>query len=308
MNLRKKVSNIIKNKERSAELSLVLITLIWGSGFVATEYVIQANWSTSLIMVSRFTIASIILAIVLNKSLLKLTKDEITHGIIAGIFLFLGFYTQTLGQTATNVSNVAFLTSTNVVMIPFIAWAFSRKRPSLQTLLLTFLALFGVGVLTFNGEGFVLGKGDLLILLCAFFFASQIAYLEKATEETDPTRINFVQILVATILSLGGFLFEGQGIGGADISEGILPIIFLGLFSTCICFFFQTNAQKHVTSSKVGIILSLEGVFGGLFSVALGLEPMTKNLLLGGTIIIAASILSNIDFTGNFEGASENLM
>ena len=69
MNLRKKVSNIIKNKERSAELSLVLITLIWGSGFVATEYVIQANWSTSLIMVSRFTIASIIL-VAINGTLL----------------------------------------------------------------------------------------------------------------------------------------------------------------------------------------------------------------------------------------------
>ncbi len=299
----------IKNKERISELSLVLVTIIWGSGFVATEYVIQANWSTSLIMVSRFIIASLILAITLNKDIFKLTKDEIIYGLIPGIFLFLGFYTQTLGQTATSVSNVAFLTSTNVIMIPFISWIINKARPSLQTILLTFLALAGVGVLSFNGGEFSLGRGDLLILLCAFFFASQIAFLEKATRDIDPVRINFIQILTATILSVGSFIIEGQGIQGANIQEGIPPIVFLGLFSTCICFFLQTKAQKYVTAPRVGIILSLEGVVGGLFSVLLGLESLTINLIVGGALIVGASILSNVDLVDlnqSFRGATEN--
>lgn len=296
----------IKNKDRIAELSLVLVTIIWGSGFVATEYVIQANWSTSLIMVSRFVIATLILTIALNKNIFSLTKNEIIHGFIAGIFLFLGFYTQTLGQTATNVSNVAFLTSTNVIMIPLISWIISKDRPSLQTVFLTLLTLVGVGVLSSDGGGFYLGKGDLLILLCAFFFASQIAYLEKATRDTDPVRINFVQILTATILSVVSFAIEGKGIQGANIQEGTLPIVFLGLFSTCICFFLQTKAQKYVPAPRVGIILSLEGVFGGLLSVLLGLELLTINLIVGGAIIVGASILSNVDLYQGFLQVTDN--
>ncbi len=296
----------ISNRERISELSLVLVTVIWGSGFVATEYVIQANWSTSLIMVTRFIIAAIILAIVLNKKLLKINKEELVKGSIAGIFLFLGFYTQTVGQTTTSVSNVAFLTATNVIMIPFISWFVSKNRPKTQTILLTFLALLGVGVLSFNSGQFSLNLGDIFVLLGAFFFASQIAYLEKATKEADPVRINFIQILTATILSIGSFAIEGEGLKGANIPAGVLPILFLGVFSTCICFFLQTRAQKYVSAAKVGIILSLEGVFGGVFSVVLGLEPLTANLILGGGLIILASVLSNIDFNQKWEEITAN--
>ncbi|NLJ91174.1 MAG: DMT family transporter [Clostridiales bacterium] len=296
----------MNKKERLAELSLVLVTIIWGSGFVATEYVIQANWTTSLIMVARFVVASLILGIILNKEIIKITKEELISGLIAGTLLFLGFYTQTVGQTKTNVSNVVFLTATNVIMIPFISWLISKNRPKLQTIVLTFLVLFGVSILSFEGGNFSLNLGDVFVLLGAFFFASQIAYLEKATKDSEPLRVNFIQILSATILSLVSFGIEGQGLAGASIKDGLMPVLFLGIFSTCICFFLQTRAQKYVSAVKVGIILSLEGVFGGLFSVVLGLEPLTSRLIVGGGLIILASILSNIDFGQKLEEIAAN--
>lgn len=286
----------MKKKETIAELSLVLVTIIWGCGFIATEYVIKANWSTSLIIAARFTIAAIAMEIALNKKIRKLTKYELLHGSIAGIFLFLAFYLQTLGQSATTVSNAAFFTATNVVMVPFISWAINRHRPNIQTILLTLVALAGVGVLSFKESSFSLGKGDLIILLCAFFFAMQITYLEKATKGSDPARVNFVQILSAAIISLVLFIMNGKGIASANITEGLLPVIFLGILSTCLCYFLQTSAQKYSSASKVGVILSLEGLFGGMFSVLLGLEPLTINLVIGGTLIVGATILMSTDF------------
>lgn len=286
----------MKKKTMMAEMSLVLVAVIWGCGFIATEYVIKANWGTSLIMAMRFIIAAITMAIALNKKILHVTKYELCHGSIAGIFLFLAFYTQTLGQSATTVSNAAFFTATNVVMVPFISWAINRNRPNVQTILLTLMALAGVGVLSFKDGRFSLGAGDLIVLLCAFFFASQITYLEKATKGSDPARVNFVQIMTAAIISVVVFIVKGEHIQSINISQGILPILFLGILSTCFCFFLQTSAQKNVIASKVGVILSLEGIFGGLFSVLLGLEPLTINLLAGGTLIIGATILMNLEF------------
>jgi drug/metabolite transporter (DMT)-like permease len=286
----------MKKKETIAELSLILVALIWGSGFIATEYVIKADWNTTLIMATRFIIASVAMAIALNKKILKITKYELLHGSFAGVLLFFAFYLQTFGQSATTVSNAAFITATNVVMVPFISWGINRNRPNIQTILLTLMTLAGVGVLSFKDSGFSLGRGDLIVLVCAFFFAMQITYLEKATKGSDPARVNFVQILSATVISVIVFIVKGEGLQGANIQQGILPVIFLGLFSTCLCYFLQTSAQKYSTASKVGVILSLEGLFGGLFSVLLGLEPLTINLVIGGILIIGATILMSIDF------------
>lgn len=286
----------MKKNKRMAEISLILVTIVWGSGFIATEFLIKANWGTSLIMTSRFIIAAATMAVALNKKILNITKYELLHGSISGVFLFLAFYTQTLGQSATTVSNCAFFTATNVVMIPFISWAVNRNKPTIQTIILTIVSLSGVGVLSFKDGSFSLGAGDLIVLLCAFFFASQITYVERATKDSDPARVNFVQIMSAAAISVAVYIIQGEGVKNADISSGILPILFLGILSTCLCYFLQTNAQKYVTASKVGIILSLEGIFGGLFSVLLGLEPLTINLVFGGILIIGASILMNIDF------------
>ncbi len=286
----------MKKKETIAELSLVLVALIWGCGFIATDYVIKANWNTSLIMAVRFIIASVVMAIALNRKMFQLTKYELLHGSVAGVFLFLGFYTQTFGQSATTVSNSAFFTATNVVMVPFISWAINRDRPNMKTILLTLVALAGVGALSFNGSKFTLGSGDLIVLLCAFFFAMQITYLEKATKGSDPARVNFVQILIAAVISVMVYFIKGEGLQNANVPQGILPILFLGVLSTCICYFLQTSAQKYSTASKVGVILSLEGLFGGLFSVLLGLEPLTINLVFGGVLIVGAAILMNLDF------------
>lgn len=288
----------MNKKETAAELSLIIVAIIWGSGFIATEYAISAHWGTSQIMAARFTIAALVMVLVLNRNIRHLTRYELLHGGIAGIFLFLAFYAQTLGQSATTVSNAAFFTATNVVMVPFISWLINRNRPSLQIVLLTLMSLLGVGVLSFDGERLSLEKGDLIVILCAFFFAMQITYLEKATKDSNPGRVNFVQILVAALISDSVFLIKGDSLQGIDVAGGLVPILFLGILSTCVCYFIQTNAQKYSSASKVGVILSLEGFFGSLFSVLLGMESLSAKLVVGGTLIIGAAILMNINFTG----------
>lgn len=285
----------MNKKATGVKLSLILVAIIWGSGFIATEYVLRANWNVMLIMAARFTFAAIVMGLVLNKSLGKLTKYEWLHGSISGIFLFLAFYMQTLGQSATTVSNAAFFTATNVVMVPFISWAVNRDRPKTQTVLLTLLSLAGVGVLSYTGERFSLGAGDLIVLLSAFFFAMQITYLEKATKGSDPARVNFVQILAAAVISVVIFLIKGEGFQGVQLVQGLVPVLYLAVFSTCLAYFLQTNAQKYTSAALVGIILSLEGLFGSGFSVMLGMEPLTSKLVIGGILIVGATVLMNVD-------------
>jgi len=282
----------------NADLMLIIVAVIWGSGFIGVEFAFGANMSALLILAFRFSIASIVLLIVTYKDIKIIKKLEWIKGSIAGVLLFTGFYLQTAGQALTTISNSAFITATYVIMVPFVAWIIVKQKPTIKIVVLAFVVLIGVGVLTLSpGQGLKLNVGDLLILLCALAFASHVAYVEIAVSSSSPKIITFIQISVAAILSIIGlFVFDFPAIAVADYAKGLPAVLFLGVFSTCLCFFMQTSAQKRTSAAKVGIILSTEGFFGTLFSILLGLEPLTAKIMIGGIIIITAVILTETNF------------
>lgn len=106
---------------------LVIVTIIWGGGFVASDIALN-ELSPFEIMSYRFLIASIIMGVFAWKNLKTICKDEIIYGSILGIALFSGFSLQIIGLKYTTPSNNAFLTAKNVVMVPFIAYFIGRKN------------------------------------------------------------------------------------------------------------------------------------------------------------------------------------
>ncbi|GKX29289.1 transporter [Vallitalea longa] len=289
----------MKNKiELKADIQLVVVAIIWGSGFIATEYAIQANMSVSLIMVMRFSVAALILILTSIKQLKLIKGKELKHGIIAGCILFLAFYAQTIGQSQTTVSNSAFITATNVIMVPFIVWIMTRKRPPAKSFILAVVTLLGVGILTISPKNGLssFNFGDLMIFVCAVGFALHIAYLEIAVKSSSAKIITLIQITTAAILSsIVLVIFDLDSFYTVNWESALPAVLYLGIFSTCICYFMQTSAQKHTTASKTGIILSMEGFFGTLFSVILSLEPLTAKIIVGGAIILSAVILTEVD-------------
>ncbi|GGD59017.1 DMT family transporter [Paenibacillus nasutitermitis] len=283
-----------ENKKKiTADFMLILVAIIWGSGFIASQMAIDAGMSSALIMALRFTIAALVMLPFCLRELKHIRTSDLRHGVIAGIFLFLAFYTQIWGQSLTTVSHSAFLTATNVVLVPLIVWVTSRRQPGLKTFLMAVVTLVGIGVLTIK-PGSVeanFNAGDWLTLLCAFFFALHITYLGIAMRESGAMIINLLQISMAAIISIFVLIvIDPNAFKAVDLGAGLPAAIYLGIFSTCLCYLLQTAAQKYTTASKAGVLLSTEGLFGSLFSVLLGMEALTINLVLGGFIILCAVI------------------
>jgi drug/metabolite transporter (DMT)-like permease len=245
----------------------------------------------------RFTIAALILGFLLFPRLRRMSLRDGINGLAAGFFLFAGFYFQTVGLVYTTPSNNAFITSTNVIMVPFIAMIAFRTRPRFKFFILAFTCFAGVSLLNYSpAEGLRFNSGDLYTLLCAFFFACHIAFLGKASRETDTAALTFLQMAVASVFSLAVFLLaDGGSVQGIDFKAGLPAVIYLGLFSTLLCFFIQTTAQRYTSSAKAAIFLSTEALFGTLFSVSLGLEPFSMRMLTGGSLILFSLILSELD-------------
>lgn len=274
-------------------LALLLVTMIWGSGFIATQYAIGSGLPTAWIMMIRFLVGSGVVALCFFRKIFPLPKSTVVHGGTAGIILFAAFYTQTAGQGKTTISNAAFLTATNVIMVPFLLWLFCRKRPPVRIFLLCLVTMAGVILLTVQGGGTLsLGWGDLLVLLCALLFAMHITWLDIGCSGDDPTQIAFVQLLTAGICGGVAVLVTGQQASAENLRSGLLPVLYLGVFSTGVCYFLQTWAQKHVRASEAGIILSAEGLFGTLFSLLLGMETFRWSMALGGLMITASIIFA----------------
>lgn len=233
---------------------------------------------------------------VCSKKLRSITKQDLRRGCTAGVLLFFGFYIQLWGQTLTTVSHCAFLTATNVIMVPFIVWGVNRMPPLPKSFLLAGMTLAGIGILTVRpGELGGINPGDGLVLLSALFFALHIAYLSKAVEGRDVMVINLLQIGTAAVLSLAAvLLFDRRSFEGIDLAAGLPAAIYLGLFSTCLCYMLQTWAQKHTVETKTAVLLSLEGLFGTLFSVLLGMEPLTASIVVGGLVILVSVVLMGL--------------
>ena len=75
-----------------ADAGLLAVAVIWGAGFAATQYAIDAGLDSAMILLLRFTVAALALLIVCFKQVCTLNYSEVKWGALAGLFLFLGFF------------------------------------------------------------------------------------------------------------------------------------------------------------------------------------------------------------------------
>ena len=227
-----------------------------------------------------------------------MTRDEFKNGILVGTFNALGFITQAVGALYTTPSNSSFLTTTNVVMVPFMAWAIFKIKPKLRNLIAVVVCMAGMGVLTgaFETE-FILNIGDVWTVLGALFFGLSIVFLAKQPEGGHFSTGAFmmgITLFAAGVVYM--IFFEEISFATVAWKSVILPILYLAVGSNFVAQSMQIVAQRYLSASTACLILMLEGVFGAIFSVMFGYEPFTMNLLIGGTLIVCSLILSEIQF------------
>lgn len=272
-------------------IGLLTVTIIWGGGFVASEMALE-TLTPFQIMAVRFVIAAALMAGMGEKHLKSITREEIRCGFFLGAALFGAFALQIIGLQYTTPSKNAFLTATNVVMVPFIALVIYRKKIEARSLVGAVMAIVGAGVLSLN-QDFSLGLGDGLTLLCAVCFAMQIFLTGEYVGRIRPTVLNFLQMATAAVLSVAGLAITG-GFSFAASGKSILAVLYLGVVSTTITYLLQTISQKYVDETKSAIILSMEAVFGTVFSVIILHEAITVRMILGSILILSAVLISEI--------------
>ncbi|WP_313893717.1 DMT family transporter [Psychrobacillus sp.] len=276
-------------KNYLGEIGLVITAIIWGSGFVASAVALE-HYTPYQILAGRFLIGAVLLSLFFYKRLKQIKKSTLLKGAILGGFLYVAFILQTVGLEYTTPSKNAFLTAVNVVIVPFIGYVLYKRKMDMFELFGAIIALIGVAVLSLQLSSDI-NIGDMLTLACAVGFAFHIFYTAKYVKEEDPVLLAIIQMVVAALISWIVVFFKGET-SFTFASEGMLPLIYLGIFSTTIAYLLQTVAQKYISETKAAIILSTESFWGMAFSVIILSEIMTTRMAIGAVLILFAIILS----------------
>jgi len=275
-------------------LMIVAATVIWGSTFVLVKDMtsfINPAWIICL----RFTAAALILAAVFaKKRALYLDRSHVLVGLLCGVALGLAYYVQTVAITDTTPGKNAFLTSTYCVMVPFMAWIAFRRRPNRYNIVAALLAIAGVGFISLDGD-LTVRWGDAMTLVCAVLYGIHITLVSKFAQGRDICVITIWQFAMAAALTWVIALGFEPAPNWADIPMEIWASIgYLAVFATTIALLFQNIGQAHLPPSSAALLLSLESVFGVLFSVAFGAETITARVLIGFCLVFAAIVVSEV--------------
>ena len=280
-------------KELFADGLLLLTALIWGSAFAVVKNTLD-SFPPAAIIAMRYAIATLLTAVAFRKHLRGMTRGDVARGAMVGLLLSAAYIVQTIGLQFTTAGKNAFLTTVYVLLVPFGCRVLFGQRLRKANYFAAGLMLAGIGLLSLEGEIGGLNVGDALTVLCGALFAGHIIAVERCQRETDVYALIVLQFGFAALYALAyALLFErGQPF---DFNAGSVGgLLYLAIFSTTIAMSLQNIGQSMAPASHSAILLSLESVFGALFSCLLLGEPMTPKILAGFAVIFAALMVNEL--------------
>lgn len=269
------------------DLSLFLVAIMWGGGFVVTKNTVELMDPIYLNFL-RFFIASVSMGVIFIRRLKDISREEIKYGMLMGSFLFIAFTAVNIGIQYTTVSKQAFIVASNVVMVPFIVWLATKSKPNTYEIMAAIICFIGLAIISFERNTAV-NMGDLLSLLGAVFFAFHITAVGHYAKGYDPIRLTMVQFVTVAVLSLITCIIIKSDMSPLSI-EAKKGALYMGIFSTFLAFGIQNVAQKYTTSTHAAIILSLESVIGAILSIIILNEEITTQIIIGCMVILIAVI------------------
>ena len=296
----------VDKKVLFAYLAIILVVIVWGLAPLLTSHILQF-YTASIYSATGALISGVTLLALCFPNLKQLNKDYLKIAVPTGLFNALANLLQKIGLQYTTPMQYAFLENLSCVIVPVLLYFFIKKKPSALTISASALCLVGCFALSgmnFSQGGIVFGKGEILCALAGVLYGVNIAATGAYAKKFNPALYVMVQTWVNVVVSFGSAIALNYVKLGGVIVE---PLVFswnvwhlfllavAALIVSTLCWIIRTNAMKYVSASVVAVMMPFSSVVTGVSSVAVGKDSLTLNLVLGGVLVLAASILSSTD-------------
>ena len=216
-------------------------------------------------------------------------------GIPVGLAMFVGVTLQQVALLYTTAGKTAFITTVYIVLVPLAAVLLGQRVRAVQWGGAV-LAFAGVYFLSAHGET-TINTGDLLVLICSFFWMAQILLIDRYARAVDAIELCFMQMIICTIGSaVLAAIYES--FAWSDIWGAAVPILYAGLFSCGVAYTCQILGQAYVEPTQAAILMSTEAIFAAVAGwIVLG-ETMSGVQLLGCALLLGGALMAQVRGTG----------
>lgn len=296
----KKETSTLKNS-----LLLLLTATIWGVAFVAQsvsmDYIGGFTFNAIRNIIGAITLVPVILIFSKQNPAAdqnpadrqKARKTLITGGICCGILLCLASNFQQFGIKYTTVGKAGFITACYIIIVPIIG-IFLKKKCSPFIWIAVLLSLGGLYLLCISpGEGFSIGKGDTLVLICAVVFSFHILTVDHFSPLVDGVKMSCIQFLVCGILSgIPALIFENPNI--TNILQAWMPILYAGILSCGVAYTLQIVGQKGMNPTVASLIMSLESCISVIAGWLILGQNLSSREIFGCVLMFGAIVLAQL--------------
>ncbi|SEQ89998.1 DMT family transporter [Sphingobium sp. YR768] len=274
------------------ELALIGVTVLWGGTFLIVHHAVQATGPFFFVGL-RFGTAALLALPFALPVLRGLTAREMLAGLMIGLGIFIGYSLQTWGLQTISSSTSAFITAAYVPLVPILQWLILRRRPRLASWVGVALAFAGLVLIAAPEQGFALGKGEALTLISTLAIALEIIFISLWAGKVNVARVTLVQLAVTSLLAFACM---------APAGEAVPPFNWMVVLSACglgamtaLIQFVMNWAQRSVSPTRATLIYAGEPVWAGIIGRIAG-ERLPSTALVGGLLVVAAVIVSEIEF------------
>ena len=229
-------------------------------------------------------VVALYLLIVYKKNFFKSFRSSGLPGVIAGVFLGVGFSAYVFAMYHTTVANTLFIISTETIFLALFGYIFLKEKINLVTLISIIMGMSGV-LLIIGSSLSIQSNTQFFGNIVAFIMPISFVVLVVIVRKYPKIDMVPSQFIAGGIAALIGYLVAGKlSVSPHDLFLGFLA----GTFQIGFGFIMITIGSQTTPAAVVGILMLTEAVFGPLWAWLFINEIPPVSVIIGGSIIISA--------------------
>ena len=287
------------NKKTFSLICAISCSFIWGTGFVAQDMGMDFIGPYTFTSVRMFLGFLALLPFFFIFERKKVQKSNLDLKKILAYLLFLGFLLfggnvlQQISLLYTDVANAAVFTIFYVLIVPIVSYFLFSKKIHWSIWPAALACLIG-GLFLSELNNLLVRYGDVLVIIGSFFWAFHIIFISKFLKIFNfPITIAMSQCLFGAMFAfIPAIIYENISV--TNILMETNELLYAGVLSSGIAYLLQTYGQQNLSPAPVAIILSLEGVFAGIFAWIILDQHLNQFKIFGIILILCAVIFSQL--------------
>ena len=288
-------NKITSNKKIFGTICGILAAIFYGTNPLGALKLYEQGMNTNSVLFSRFSMAWIIISIILiiRKENLKVTKNE--FGTLTALGLLFTASSMTLyfsfKYIAAGVAST--LLFTYPVMTAVIMSVLFKEKTTIKTVLAIVLSLVGVLLLYWSDSGQALNPiGVILVLISALTYAVYIIVVNRCPLEMSSFKINFYVVLYCAIGMAVFAWLTGQPLRLPQNAVSWFYSVWLAVVPATLSLVLMVYASKYVGATPTAILGALEPMTAVLIGIFVFNEAFGLRLAVGILLILSAVIIT----------------